>query len=68
MQDFQRSYIAAGLAAWAVLTIVDLTSSDTIVLIPLLVLAPLVASGGTYRGTLLVATLAAATCCPVGVG
>ena len=49
-QDFQRSYIAAGFAAFAVLTIVDLTSSDSIVLIPLLVLAPLIASGGTLQG------------------
>jgi GAF domain-containing protein/PAS domain-containing protein len=58
-RDFRRSYVAAGLTACAVLTIVDITS-DTVVLIPLLVLAPLVASGGGYRGTLFVAIVAAA--------
>ena len=65
IQDFQRSYIAAGMAACAVLTIVDLTS-DSMVLIPLLVLAPLVASGGTQRGTLAVAAVAAAISVPLG--
>lgn len=65
VQDFQRSYIAAGMAACAVLTIVDLTS-DSMVLIPLLVLAPLVASGGTQRGTLAVAAVAAAISVPLG--
>ncbi len=65
-EDFQRSYIAAGFAAFAVLTIVDLTASDSIVLIPLLVLAPLVASGGTQKGTLAIAILAAAASLPLG--
>jgi GAF domain-containing protein/PAS domain-containing protein len=65
VQDFQRSYIAAGMATCAVLTIVDLTS-DSMVLIPMLVLAPLVASGGTRRGTLVVAAVAAAISIPLG--
>ena len=64
-KDFQRSYIAAGLATCAVLTIVDLTS-DSLFLVPLLVLAPLVASGGTHKGTLSVAAVAAATSIPLG--
>ena len=41
------------------ITVLDV-SSKTTVLIPLLVLAPLVAAGGTYRGTFAVAVVAAA--------
>ena len=37
-----------------------MSASDRVVLIPLLVLAPLVAAGGTYRGTFAVAVVAAA--------
>lgn len=49
-----------------VLVVVDSTS-DSIVLIPLLVLAPLiVSSGGSMRGTALVAALAVAASIPLG--
>ncbi|HVE17774.1 MAG TPA: hypothetical protein VNB52_01760, partial [Ilumatobacteraceae bacterium] len=58
-RGFRWSYFAAGLVACALITVVDL-SSDGVVLIPLLVLAPLVAAGGTYWGTIAVATVAAA--------
>lgn len=58
-QDFRRGYVAAGLIACAVLIVVDWTS-DSVILIPLLVLSPLIAAGGTRRGTLLVAVVAAA--------
>ena len=62
----RRSYVAAGLAALAAIVIVDVTN-DTIVLIPLLVLAPLIASsGGTQRGTAAVAVLTIAAA--VGLG
>ena len=55
----RRSFTAAGLATCALLAIVDWTSTS-LVLIPLLVLAPLIASsGGTRRGTSLVALVAA---------
>ena len=47
------------------ITVVDL-SSDKVVLIPLLVLAPLVAAGGTYRGTFVVAAVAAADSVALG--
>lgn len=55
---FRWSYVAAGLGACALITLVDL-GSDSMVLIPLLVLAPLVTAGGTPRGTFLVAAVAA---------
>ncbi|MEP7114350.1 MAG: PAS domain-containing protein, partial [Ilumatobacteraceae bacterium] len=62
----RRSYVAAGLAVCAVVAIVDWTST-TIALIPLLVLAPLiVCSGGTRRGTALVASVAVAIAIPLG--
>ena len=66
-RDYRWSYIAAGLAACAVLAIVDFTS-DSVILIPLLVLAPLVASGGTQRGTLAVTVVAAALAVALGWG
>jgi GAF domain-containing protein/PAS domain-containing protein len=47
------------LTACVVLIVVDWTS-NSVVLIPLLVLGPLIAAGGTRRGTLLVAVVAAA--------
>ena len=56
-RGFRWSYIAAGLGACALITVLDL-SSDKVVLIPLLVLAPLVAAGGTHRGTFAVAVVA----------
>ena len=59
-RDFRRSYIAAGLTACAVLIVVDWTTSGSVVLIPLLVLGPLIAAGGTRRGTIVVAIVAAA--------
>ena len=59
VRGFRWSYIAAGLGACALITVVDL-GSDKVVLIPLLVLAPLVAAGGTHRGTFAVAVVAAA--------
>ena len=62
---FRWSYVAAGLGACALLTVVDVTS-DTVVLIPLLVLAPLVASGGSYRGTLVVGVVASADSIALG--
>gem|GEM_PF-3278171 len=58
-RGFRWSYLAAGGAACALITVVDL-GSDRVVLIPLLVLAPLVAAGGTYSGTIAVAVVAAA--------
>lgn len=58
-RGFRWSYVAAGLGACALVTVVDL-SADRVVLIPLLVLAPLVAAGGTSRGTFAVAVVAAA--------
>ncbi|MEY2444654.1 MAG: hypothetical protein QOE00_1234, partial [Ilumatobacteraceae bacterium] len=55
-----------GFAACAVVVIVDLTS-DSLVLIPLLVLAPLIAcSGGSERGTLAVALVASIMSVPMG--
>lgn len=66
-RDYRWSYIAAGLAACAVLAAVDLTS-DKVVLIPLLVLAPLVASGGTRKGTLAVAVVATVVAVALGWG
>lgn len=62
----RRSFVAAGLTVLVVLVVVDLTS-DSLVLVPLLVLAPLVASSGaTRRETLLVALLATAASIPIG--
>lgn len=59
-RDFRRAYIAAGLTACAVVIVVDWTTSGSVVLIPLLVLGPLIAAGGTRLGTLVVAIVAAA--------
>ena len=53
-REFQRSYVAAGLVACAVIVILD-ASSDSLVLIGLLVLPSLIAAGGTRRGTIIVA-------------
>jgi len=55
-REFQRSYVAAGLVACAVIVIVD-ASSDSLVLIGLLVLPSLIAAGGTRRGTIAVACI-----------
>jgi len=55
-REFQRSYVAAGLVACAVIVILD-ASSDSLVLIGLLVLPSLIAAGGTRRGTIIVACL-----------
>lgn len=61
-----RSFMLVGIAACAVVAVVDITS-DSLVLIPLLVLAPLIAcSGGTPRGTLGVAVLAVVVSLPLG--
>jgi GAF domain-containing protein/PAS domain-containing protein len=66
IRDDRWSFIVAGLAACAVLAIVDATS-DSIVVIPLLVLAPLIAcSGGSRRGTFVVALVAAAAAVALG--
>jgi GAF domain-containing protein len=65
-RDTRWTYVAAGLAACAVLVVVDATS-DSIVLIPLLVLAPLIACpGGSRRGTLAVALSAATAAVALG--
>ena len=62
----ERSFMLVGIAACAVLAVVDI-SSNSLVLIPLLVLAPLIAcSGGTPRGTLAVAVLAVVVAVPLG--
>ncbi|HSB87134.1 MAG TPA: hypothetical protein VLD86_12525, partial [Ilumatobacteraceae bacterium] len=62
----RRSFLAAGAVALAVIVVVDVTS-QTMVLIPLLVLAALICStGGTERGTLLVASAAVAASVPLG--
>jgi len=53
-REFERSYVVAGLVACAVIVVVD-ASADSVVLIPLLVLPPLLAAGGARRGTILVA-------------
>ena len=58
-RGFRWPYVAAGLGACAFVTLVDL-GADRVVLIPLLVLAPLVAAGGTSLGTCAVAVVAAA--------
>jgi GAF domain-containing protein/PAS domain-containing protein len=51
-------FMIVGLAVCVVVAVIDI-SSDSLVLIPLLVLAPLIAcAGGTPRGTLLVAVVA----------
>jgi GAF domain-containing protein/PAS domain-containing protein len=58
------SFMVVGLAACVVVAVIDI-SSDSLVLIPLLVLAPLIAcSGGTSRGTFVVGVVAvgAAVC------
>ena len=66
VRDDKRSFLVAGIAACAVVFIVDLTSSS-LVLIPLLVLAPLItSSGGTRRATLAVAMLAVSAAIPLG--
>ena len=58
--------MAAGLVTCAAIAIVDL-SSDSLVLVPLLVLAPLVACpGGTRRGTFVVAAVAAGAAFALG--
>ena len=64
-RGFRWSYFAAGLGACVLITVVDL-GSDRVVLIPLLVLAPLIAAGGTHRGTLAVAVVAAADSAVLG--
>ncbi|MEP7045327.1 MAG: SpoIIE family protein phosphatase [Ilumatobacteraceae bacterium] len=64
-RDLGRAYVAAGLAACAVLAVTDAVN-DSVVLIPLLVLAPLIAAGGSYRGTLFVAVVSAAMSLPLG--
>ena len=64
--DDRRSFLVAGIAACAVVASVDITSSS-LVLVPLLVLAPLITcSGGTRRSTLAVAVLAVAVSIPLG--
>jgi GAF domain-containing protein/PAS domain-containing protein len=65
VRDFQHVYFAVGVATCVVLALVDATS-DSIVLIPLLVLAPVVASGGSQRGTFAVAVAATAIAIPLG--
>jgi GAF domain-containing protein/PAS domain-containing protein len=66
--DDRSSYAAAGLAACVAITAVD-WASNTVVLIPLLVLAPLIACpGGTLRGTLLVAVVAIVLSVALGWG
>jgi GAF domain-containing protein/PAS domain-containing protein len=57
-RGFRWSYVAAGLFACVLITVVDV-SADRVVLIPLLVLAPLVAAGGSSRGAFAVAVVAA---------
>ena len=62
----KRSFMLVGMATCAVLALIDVTS-NSLVLIPLLVVAPLiVCSGGTPRGTLVVAVLAVAVAVPLG--
>ena len=64
--DDEWSFLVAGIAACAAIVIVDITS-DALVLVPLLVLAPLITcSGGTRRATLGVALLAVAVAVPLG--
>ena len=58
-RGFRWSYFAAGLVACGLITVLDI-SSDTVVLIPLLVLAPLIAAGENIPGTFCVAVVAAA--------
>lgn len=66
MRDEQRWFLLAGLGACAALFIADATSSS-LVLIPMLVIAPLVtSSGGTRRATLAVATIAVAEAFALG--
>jgi GAF domain-containing protein/PAS domain-containing protein len=61
-----RSFLLAGIAACVAVFVLDVTSSS-LVLIPLLVLAPLItSSGGTRRATLAVAVLAVAAAIPLG--
>ncbi len=65
-RDDRRSFLAAGLAAFAAITLVDVTSSS-LVLIPLLVLAPLITCpGGAVRDTLVVSVAAAAGAVALG--
>ncbi|MGZ4671765.1 MAG: SpoIIE family protein phosphatase [Ilumatobacteraceae bacterium] len=61
-----RSFLVAGIAACAAIAIVDITS-DSLVLVPLLVLAPLITcSGGTRRATVAVTVLSTAVAIPLG--
>ena len=65
-RDDRLSYVVAGLAAFAAITVVDLTSSS-LVLIPLLVLAPLITCpGGGVRDTIVVSVVAAAGAVALG--
>jgi GAF domain-containing protein/PAS domain-containing protein len=65
-RDDRSSYLAAGLASCAALAIVDVSASS-LVLVPLLVLAPLVAcAGASERGTVVVGLFAAATAIALG--
>ncbi len=64
--DDRRSFLVAGIAACAAIAIVDITS-NSLVLVPLLVLAPLITcSGGTRRATLGVAVLSFVVAIPLG--
>ena len=66
LHNDKRSFLLAGIAACAALFIVDATSKS-LVLIPLLVLAPLVtSSGGTRRATQAVAIMAVAEAVALG--
>ena len=65
-RDDRLSYVVAGLAAFAAITVVDLTSSS-LVLIPLLVLAPLITCpGGGVSDTIVVSAVAAAGAVALG--
>jgi GAF domain-containing protein/PAS domain-containing protein len=65
-RDDRRPFLAAGLAAGAAITLVDATSSS-LVLIPLLVLAPLITCpGGASRHTFAVALASTAAAIPLG--
>jgi GAF domain-containing protein/PAS domain-containing protein len=62
----KRSFMIVGIATCVVLAVVDITS-DSLVLIPLLVLAPLIAcSGGTPRGTIVVGAVAVTVATALG--
>ncbi len=65
-RDDRRSYLAAGLATCTAIAIVDVSSSS-LILVPLLVLAPLVACpGGTRSDTIIVALVATALAIALG--